>query len=533
LSLLNVARELHIMTNEISALIAECERRMKEAETAEINRDSSRLVEIAIKETHRDSIETEKHETRGDSIETENTSSAISQYPGLNESQSVSASQSPDLNQSQSVSVSLCMIVRNEENNIQRALASIKPVVEEMIVVDTGSTDRTKDIAKELGAKVYDFAWTDSFADARNFALSKATGEWILILDADEMISPSDHDKLRKLIAKGSRIQGFKDSRHGESPKATSEKHSDPRTLGSSDPTSFDPRPLGPLAPASFAYLFTTRNYVEPTNIAGWIANDGRYSTEEAGTGWFPGEKVRLFPNDRRITFKDPVHERVEPSLESLGIAIKQCIIPIHHYGMLDEEKIRTKNEYYYDLGKKRLAEKGGEDFRAMYDLAVQASGIGRYQEAIEYLNKVISIRPDFSKAHESLGNVYFNLGQYENALSSYRKSLELNPSSRDAIVMSSQCEIMLGESNHPIRNLESLLKEDPTYEKALFLIAAAHFTIGEREKGMEHVKKLQDIRPGLIGYFKDFAQLLSAHNRTREAQLLLDAAEDIKNRLF
>jgi hypothetical protein len=76
------------------------------------------------------------------------------------------------------------------------------------------------------------------------------------------------------------------------------------------------------------------------------------------------------------------------------------------------------------------------------------------------------------------------------------------------------------------------LLKEDPTYEKALFLIAAAHFTIGERGKGMEHVKKLQDIRPGLIGYFKDFAQLLSAHNRTREAQLLLDAAEDIKNRL-
>jgi tetratricopeptide (TPR) repeat protein len=293
-----------------------------------------------------------------------------------------------------------------------------------------------------------------------------------------------------------------------------------------------DPGILESLAPASFAYLFITRNYVIPSNTAGWVANDGTYLKEQAGTGWFHGEKVRLFPNDKRIRFENPVHERVEQSLESLGIAIEQCSIPIHHYGMIDEGKIRAKSEYYYDLGKKRLAEKGGEDFRAMYDLGVQASGIGRYQEAIEYLNKVISIRPDFSKAYESLGNAYFNLGQYENALSSYMKSLKLNPSSRDAMVMSAQCEIILGESGQAIQNLQSLLKKDPSYEKALLLIAAAHFAIGKREKGMEYVKELRDIKSGFIGYFKDFAQLLSAQKRTREAQLLLDAAEDIKNRL-
>jgi tetratricopeptide (TPR) repeat protein len=167
-----------------------------------------------------------------------------------------------------------------------------------------------------------------------------------------------------------------------------------------------------------------------------------------------------------------------------------------------------------------------------MYDLAIQASGIGRYQEAIEYLNKVISIRPDFSKAHESLGNVYFNLGQYESALSSYRKSLELNPSSRDAIVMSSQCEIILGKSGRAIQSLETLLKNAPAYEKALFLIAAAHFTIGEREKGIEYGKQLKDLKSGMIGYFRDFAQLLSAHNRTHEAQRLMEAAEELKSGL-
>ncbi|MEW6003159.1 MAG: glycosyltransferase, partial [Nitrospirota bacterium] len=110
---------------------------------------------------------------------------------------------------SQSVSISLCMIVKNEEQNIARALSSVKPVVDEMIVVDTGSTDRTKDIAKAFGAKVYDFAWTDSFSDARNFSLSKASGKWILVLDADEVISAFDHEKLRELI-KGSRGQGVK-----------------------------------------------------------------------------------------------------------------------------------------------------------------------------------------------------------------------------------------------------------------------------------------------------------------------------------
>ncbi len=71
---------------------------------------------------------------------------------------------------------------------------SVKPLVDEMIVVDTGSTDRTKKIARAFGAKVYDFAWTDSFSDARNFSLSKASGEWILVLDADEVISPSDYE---------------------------------------------------------------------------------------------------------------------------------------------------------------------------------------------------------------------------------------------------------------------------------------------------------------------------------------------------
>src|SRR5579884_2195452 len=82
--------------------------------------------------------------------------------------------------------VSLCMIVRNEESNLPSCLELIREIVDEIIVVDTGSTDKTKEVAANLGAKVFDFPWKDSFASARNESLRHATGEWIFWMDADD-----------------------------------------------------------------------------------------------------------------------------------------------------------------------------------------------------------------------------------------------------------------------------------------------------------------------------------------------------------
>src|SRR5262249_27219816 len=79
--------------------------------------------------------------------------------------------------------VSLCMIVKHEERHLATCLQSVHDLVDEMILVDTGSTDRTKDIAREFGAKVIDFTWQDSFAAARNASLKHATSDWILWLD--------------------------------------------------------------------------------------------------------------------------------------------------------------------------------------------------------------------------------------------------------------------------------------------------------------------------------------------------------------
>lgn len=99
--------------------------------------------------------------------------------------------------------LSLCMIVKNEEEYIERCLESVLSLVDEAIIVDTGSTDSTVSLVKKYGNKIklYFYEWKDNFADARNFSLKKASGEWIIIVDADEVIN-YDKSKLYDLLDK-------------------------------------------------------------------------------------------------------------------------------------------------------------------------------------------------------------------------------------------------------------------------------------------------------------------------------------------
>jgi len=94
------------------------------------------------------------------------------------------------------VRLSQCMIVKNEEKKIEKALEWAKRVAIEQIVVDTGSTDRTIEIAERMGAKVFHFEWINDFSAAKNFAIEQASGNWIALLDADEYFSPVDTQKL-------------------------------------------------------------------------------------------------------------------------------------------------------------------------------------------------------------------------------------------------------------------------------------------------------------------------------------------------
>ncbi len=112
----------------------------------------------------------------------------------------VGMTQSPSLVQGPPAPVSLCMIVRDEEATLATCLHSVAKLVANMIVVDTGSTDRTKEVARQCDAEVFDFPWVDDFAAARNEALRHASGEWILWLDADESFDEKKPALLKRLL---------------------------------------------------------------------------------------------------------------------------------------------------------------------------------------------------------------------------------------------------------------------------------------------------------------------------------------------
>lgn len=95
--------------------------------------------------------------------------------------------------------LTVALIVKNEEAMLAKCLESVKGA-DEIVVVDTGSIDRTKEIAAKFTDKIYDFVWCDDFAKARNFALSVSSGDWVLSIDADECLEPGGIDKIRKLL---------------------------------------------------------------------------------------------------------------------------------------------------------------------------------------------------------------------------------------------------------------------------------------------------------------------------------------------
>lgn len=115
--------------------------------------------------------------------------------------------------------ISLCMIVKNEEKNLSKCLNAVKSKVNEIIIVDTGSTDKTKDIAKKYTDKVFDYTWNDDFSAARNFSISKSSNDWILVIDADEIVNSFNKKTIiefiknnEKVVGRIKRINTFEDS---------------------------------------------------------------------------------------------------------------------------------------------------------------------------------------------------------------------------------------------------------------------------------------------------------------------------------
>jgi len=378
--------------------------------------------------------------------------------------------------------LSLCMIVKDEDKHLVRCLRSVRDIVDEMIVVDTGSIDKTKAIAKVFGAKVFDFPWTGDFSAARNHSLDQVTGDWVLLLDADEVISPLDHKRLLKIIKE--RKKEF------------------------------------------IAFDIITRNYLGISGTAGWMENDGAYPQEEKGVGWAESNKVRLFRNNNLIRFENPVHELIESSLHKAGIPIEKCDIPVHHYGRLDQNKLMAKGRDYYLLGRKKLEERGSGDYVALRELAVQAGELGIFDEAIDLWQRALSVRPDDVDSLFNLGYYYMQIGKYLEARNASKKAVELSPETKNAVLNYALSELYLGNAPKATVLLDDFLSKGNYNPTLMAVLGASYCAVGNSDKGLAIFKELAGGRIKNISYYIDslLAQLISS-GQNEYAMLLIEAA--------
>lgn len=392
-------------------------------------------------------------------------------------------------------SVSLCMIIKNEQDNLPRCLRSLKTVVDEIIITDTGSTDSSREIAELFGARLFDFPWNSDFSAARNVSLEHATGNWILVMDADEVLSEQDYQRFQHLIATSS--------------------------------------------PEGAAYEIVTRNYRTNISYEKWRPNDGMYPDTEAGAGWTPSCKVRLFPNRAGVCFENPVHEMVDATLVAMNIPILPTDIPVHHYGCMDKERQQRKGEEYYLLGRKKLEQSGNNDFRALCELAVQAGEIGRYQEAVELWERVLAINPSYPLALFNQGFALLQLGQFHESRTASAKAMEMNPELFEAVNNFAICEICIGSSGKAIRTLEASLKAKPDDVNSLVMLAVARLCSGEIQSGRDIFQRLTESGVEYAEFINDATKkLLEARKPDyardlMETTILIGSGNDETGRLF
>lgn len=378
--------------------------------------------------------------------------------------------------------ISLCMIVGNERSHLARCLASAKPVVDEIVVVDTGSTDRTADVARAFGARVVETQWDRDFARARNLSLEAATGAWILVLDADEALSGLDRGELRDLVQR--------------------------------------------TEPGSAAFSLVTRNYMHQMNALGWQPNGHRYGREAAGSGWFPSEKVRLFPNAPEIRFVYPVHELVEPTLEQAGIPVFTCPVPVHHYGKLDIARSARKGEAYFRIGLQKVDEMAG-DARALKELAIQAMNLERFEDAADLWRRLARTAPDRTDTWVNLGSSHWHCGRYAEARDCARRALALAPELKEARYNLANSLLHLGTTDEAVEILSETAKSHPDYLSGRFLLAAARCCAGRSDAGKADLADLRSttLGPGLAIACDTLVRSLAAAGQPALAQRLAQAA--------
>ncbi|MGD9400980.1 MAG: tetratricopeptide repeat protein [bacterium] len=265
--------------------------------------------------------------------------------------------------------LTVCMIVKNEEANLPRALDSVKGVADEIVVVDTGSSDGTKALAESMGASVFEHPWKNDFADAKNAALERATGRWILFLDADEYVCPESRDRILSAIS------------------------------GEAD-----------------AYFVRIESEVK--------SGAGRT---------FVSLHQRLFRNNLGIRYEGAVHEQVDSSLKRTGAHVRNSEIVLKHTGYgLDAAGMKPKLERNLHILRQVLLE-NPDDAVSLFHLGETLSLLGTYDAAVDAYERALEVGglPDGIKpvAIQNMASSMIKMRRYDEAMRHIRRAQELDPS--------------------------------------------------------------------------------------------------------
>lgn len=331
--------------------------------------------------------------------------------------------------------LSLAMIVRNEAEHLGHCLASVRGLVDEVHVVDTGSTDGTVQVAREAGAQIHAFPWQDDFAAARNASLAPCRGEWILVLDADEAVDALDHERIRQAC----------------------------------------------LEEGASAYTLLRRNYLPSASFStvGEPAtrNTSAYAEGAAWSHYVDHRGLRLFRNLEGVAFEGRIHELVQPFFERRGLPVRPLDAVIHHYGKVLEARERHKRSYYLELARREAEARG--DLQAHFNLLQQALVAEAWPLALEAARACMALGEKlplyvFLGAAEALQH----LDRHAEALGMLERLLAVSPSHGTALTLRGVSLAVLGRREEAFRAWEKAIAAAPGFA-APYLNAAELAVVG------------------------------------------------------
>lgn len=382
--------------------------------------------------------------------------------------------------------LSLAMIVKNEAARLAHCLESVRGLVDECVVLDTGSTDGTPELARQLGATVHPHPWRDDFAEARNAALALCRGDWILVLDADEALDATDHPRIREALA----------------------------------------------VPGVDAYRLWMRNYLRSgaflAGESGICAQDGRYREGQAHGHFHLGRRLRLFRAQPGPVYVGRVHELADPTFETEGKVIRDLDAAIHHYGKLDFGQDLTKQAHYLALARADARQRPA-DPQCHWNVLSEAMVLEDWPVVLEAAQATLALRP------KAPALVYLGAARALTALNRPLEALEhlaciLGPQPRHggALTVKAEALAALGRPDEALATYGEAMVAEPALTLAFLQAAKLLDAQGQHEVARRVLEAGLDQNPLDLRLWEALVGRSARHEPGRAAQDAWDALQAV-----